>query len=408
MNEPSFADKQRFIINLGKALHQFGTPAYRLETHLKNVSESLKLNGSFIIMPTALTFVLSDAGDTQQHNHLIRVEPGGLDLGKLARTDELVEELDSGARTLCQALTRLDEIVAKPNPYSHFSTLMAFGLSGGAFAMLMASSWNNVLWATLLSLVNFLLVWLAGRSTRVANMLEPLVAIVAAVLASGIAQFDPSINISIVVLSAIIIFIPGLTLTLGLAELSARHLVSGTARFMDGLMTLFKLYFGAILGITLGRLLWSKVAYVPAAPVPDWTIWLAVATLSSCLVVMFKSRLKDAPWGILAGFIAYISTLWANNFLEPSLSAFIGAFAVGVYSNLFARWMQAPALIVSLQGVVLLVPGSKVYIGLNTLISGEHMITADAGIGPQTFLIFMSLVAGLIFANVFVAPKRSL
>lgn len=407
MQNSSFADKQRFIINLGKALHQFGTPSYRLESHLQNVSELLGLRGYFLIMPTALTFVFYLPDDPQEYHHLTRVEPGGLDLGKLARTDELVGELESGARTLAQAAERLNDISNKAPAYSGFSTLMAFGCSGGAFAMLIGSSWSNVLWATLLSLVNFGLVYLAGRSKRVSNMLEPLVAIVAAILATAIAQFDPTINISIVILSAIIIFIPGLTLTVGLAELSYRHLVSGTARFMDGMMTLFKLYFGAVLGIALGALLWPKIDYIAATPVPSWTTWLAVSILSSCLVVMFKSRLKDAPWGILAGFVAYTSTLWANNYLDASLSAFVGAFAVGIYSNLFARWMKAPALIVSLQGVVLLVPGSKVYIGLNTLISGEHMVS-DNGLGPQTFLIFMSLVAGLIFANVFVSANRSL
>lgn len=407
MDVSSFIEKQRFIINLGKALHQFGTPAYRLESHLQNVSELLGLRGSFLIMPTGLTFLLYNKSDPQQHHYMARVEPGGLDLDKLACTDKLVGELESGARTLAQAIDRLDQITHKADIWGTLPTLIAFACSGGAFAMLISSSWSNVIWATLLSLVNFGLVYLAGRSERVSNMLEPLVAMVAALLASSIAQFDPTINVSIVILSAIIIFIPGLTLTLGLAELSARHLISGTARFMDGLMSMFKLYFGAVLGITLSTLLLPEVEYVQALPVPDWTRWLAVLVLSSTLVVMFKSRLKDAPWGILSGFIAYLSTLWANGYLDPSLSAFVGAFAVGVYSNLFARWMKAPALIVSLQGVVLLVPGSKVYIGLNTLISGEQMVTTNS-LGPQTFLIFMSLVAGLIFANVLVAPKRSL
>ena len=83
-------------------------------------------------------------------------------------------------------------------------------------------------------------------------MLEPLVAIVAAITACAISRYiDPGINIRMVVLSAIIVFIPGLALTLGLAELSARHLVSGTARIMDALMLLF-LYFGAFLGIAVG------------------------------------------------------------------------------------------------------------------------------------------------------------
>jgi hypothetical protein len=84
-------------------------------------------------------------------------------------------------------------------------------------------------------------------------MLEPLVAIVSAVLACAISVYiSPDINIRLVVLSAIIVFIPGLALALGLAELAARHLVSGTARVMDSFMLLFKLYFGAFIGIGIG------------------------------------------------------------------------------------------------------------------------------------------------------------
>jgi uncharacterized membrane protein YjjP (DUF1212 family) len=403
----ALTQQQTFIIQLGTALHQFGTPAYRLESHLKNVSVLLGLKGSFLIMPTALTFILESKDDPRPLNHIVRVMPGDLDLGSLARTDELVEELDSGQRTLEQAIERLEEIKNKPNPYSAAITFLAFGVSGGAFAMLMHAGWNDVLWATLLSAVNFFLVMLAAKSNRFANMLEPLVALIPALLASAIAQFDPSINVSLVVLSAIIIFIPGLALSLGLSELSSRHLVSGTARVMDGLMTMFKLYFGTVLGLAIGKIAFPPVEYIAAPSVPAWTAWLAIAILSSTLVVMFKSRLKDAPWGIISGFLAYTSTLWASNYLDISLSAFVGAFAVGIYSNLFARWMKAPALIVSLQGFVLLVPGSKVYIGLNTMISGQNMV-GDNPIGPQTFLIFMSLVAGLIFSNVAVAPKRSL
>lgn len=209
------------------------------------------------------------------------------------------------------------------------------------------------------------------------------------------------------VLSAIIIFIPGLSLTVGLAELSNRQLVSGTARFMDGIMTLFKLYFGTALGLAIGGLIWPSIAFQAGPPVPTWTAWIGVIILSCCLVVMFQSRLKDALWGIGAGVLAYGTTLWASQFLDMSLSAFVGAFAIGIYSNLFARFKKAPALIVSLQGVVLLVPGSKVYIGLNSIISGQNIVDTN-NLGPQTFLIFMSLVAGLIFANVAVSPNRSL
>jgi uncharacterized membrane protein YjjB (DUF3815 family) len=226
-------------------------------------------------------------------------------------------------------------------------------------------------------------------------------------LASAISLFDPSINIPMVVLSSIIVFIPGLSLTVGLSELAAKHLMSGTARIMDSIMVLFKLYFGAALGITFGNLIWGKVTFVPPETMPDWATWLAVTCLSLSLVVLFKVRLKDAPWGIISGYISFSVSIWASTYMGVALGAFVGAFALGIYSNLFSRIMNLPSSIVRLLGLVVLVPGSKVYIGLNSLVSGENMIQVT-DLGSQTFLIFMSLVAGLIFSNVAVPHRKTL
>ncbi|AQS38395.1 hypothetical protein Sps_03253 [Shewanella psychrophila] len=406
MDNEEFLEKRRFIIKLGKSLHKFGTPAYRLEAHLQAVSNLLGLEGYFLISPTAMTFVLQHDTD-QEYNHVARVNPGELDLGSLARTDELVEELVSGKRTLTEALERLEEIANKPNPYSNKLTLLAFGSSAGAFAMLMGTSWSDVFWSALLGLMVYGLVYRAEHSKRMAEMLEPLAAILCAISATAISHFDPSINIPVVILSGIIIFIPGLALTLGMAELAARDLISGTARIMDAFMLLFKLYFGVILGMVVGSAIFGDAISFEPAPLPKWAIWSAVPILSMALVIIFKARMKDAPWGILAGIVAFFSSMLGGIYLGDSIGIFIGAFAVGVYSNLFARWMKAPASIALLQGIVILVPGSKTYIGLNTLILGETMLN-QSHIGTQVFLIFMSLIAGLIFANVAVPPRRTL
>jgi len=404
-----FYQKRRFIIRLGKALHKLGTTAYRLEDNLLNIAQFLQLRASFIIAPTSLTFILSDDDDDQQYNHLLRVTPGDIDLGSLARIDELVDELISGERTLLEAIERLDEIAKKPPPYGFVFTFLAFGASSGAFAMLMHTSWNDVVWSTLLGFVVFGFVAWAEKSRRVTEMLEPIAALTTSLCASAITLIDPTINVPMVILSSIIAFIPGLSLTVGLSELAARHLMSGTARIMDGVMVLFKIYFGAVLGMTLGELIWGKVSYVPPINTPAWTAWIAVTTLSISLVILFKARKKDAPWGIIAGYISYSVSVWASAYVGVALGAFVGAFALGIYSNLFSRIMNLPSSIVRLLGLVVLVPGSKVYIGLNGLVSGQDMLAVNsANIGSQAFLIFMSLVAGIIFSNVAVPHRKTL
>jgi uncharacterized membrane protein YjjB (DUF3815 family) len=110
---------------------------------------------------------------------------------------------------------------------------------------------------------------------------------------------------------------------------------------------------------------------------------------------------------LLSGFIAYGATVWSSAYLEQGLSTFVGAFALGIYANLFTRIAHAPASLVSMQGLIVLVPGSKTYIGLNSFVSGQDFVQAEH-IGQETFLIFMSLIAGLIFANVVMPTKKAL
>ncbi|WP_299974006.1 threonine/serine exporter family protein [uncultured Pseudoteredinibacter sp.] len=409
MTSASFKNKRKFLIRLAKALHKFGTPAHRLEAHLNNLAAAMELEGSFLVAPTALTFVLWPKGErgNQEYHYTVRVKPGELDLGSLARTDLLVDELINGERDLADALARLEDITSRPPPYPHWLNLIAFGVSGGAFAMLMGTSWDDVVVAFGISLLVYGLIYAAQFSKRLADALEPLSAMLAAFIAVGISQLDFHLNASLVVLASIIAFIPGLALTVGLAELSVRELTSGTARVMDALMLMFKLYFGAVLGMALAYVCWGEVSYQASAPLPWWTSWTAVLMLSASLVIMFKARLRDGVWGILSGIIAYGVSIMAAEVFGVALGTFFGALAVGVYGNIYARWLKSPAIVVTLQGMVILVPGSKIYIGINAVVSGQQIVPSDQ-IGSQAFLILMSLVAGFIFSNLLVNPKRSL
>ena len=407
MGFDDYSQKRDFILELGKALHQFGTPAFRLEAHLNNVTEFFGLNGYFLLAPTSMTFALWEHSETEQQNYNVRVHPGELDLGRLAEADKLVDDVVSGNKTLDQALASLRALIKKPSPYSQLLTMLAFGCSAGAFAMLMRASWIDIIFSVLAGLVTYLLVMLVEKKELNPEVLEPLSSIVAALFAAAVSVFYPELYSPIVILSSIIIFIPGLAITMGLKDLAARHLMSGTSRVMDGIMCLFKLYFGTALGMALGEQIFGPVTHVSAPAVPEWTLLLAVPALSLTLVVIFKSRLQDAPWGVLSAIIAFIGSLLGTIYLGDSLGLFVGALMTGVYSNIYSRITNAPSSVVLLHGVVLLVPGSKAYITLNEVISGEGLLTFSS-IGPQTFLIFMSITAGLIFANSLVPSRKTL
>lgn len=408
MNTAEFIQIRKFIVKLGIMLHKYGTPAFRLEAYLTELATYLGVRASFIATPTALTFVIWSDRREDEYNHSVRVQPGDYDMNALSRTDELATRLLAGEVGLEEADHQLDVINQMPSPYGKVLTGLGFCGATGAFAMLMGASWQEILWTSLIGLVVYFWVLWSQISRRVTLMLEPAASLVAGLIACAISfYFDHGINIPLVVLSSVIILVPGLALTMGLAELSTRNLVSGTARVMDAVMQLFKLYFGAFLGISIGFGLFGPNESQVATSLPEWSRWFAILMLCLALVVIFRTRFKHIPWALLSGFIAYGATVWSASYIDQGLSTFVGAFALGIYANLFTRIAHAPASLVSMQGLIVLVPGSKTYIGLNSFVSGQDFVQAEH-IGQETFLIFMSLIAGLIFANVVMPTKKAL
>jgi uncharacterized membrane protein YjjP (DUF1212 family) len=408
MNTLEFIQIRRFILKLGKMLHKYGSPSFRLEAYLTEIATHFGLHASFNSTPTTLSIVLWSDRHEDEYNHSARMQPGELDMNSLSRTDELAYQLLSGDISLAEADKHLDEIDVMPSPYGKSLTGVAFSLSTSAFAMLMGAGWSEIIYSALLGgMVYFWTLW-ALRSKRVNLMLEPVASFSVGFMACVINHYSSSgFNIWLIILSSLIILVPGLSLTIGLAELSSRNLVSGTARVMDATMQLFKLYFGAFLGVSLGYQLFGQQELAMAVTLPFWVNWLGVFMLSVGLVAIFRTPMKHVPWAITSTFIAYAASTWSSSYLENGLGAFVGAFALGVFANIFSRIANAPSTIVAMPGLIVLVPGSKTYIGLNSFISGQDIIKTDH-IAQETFLILMSLVAGLIFANVVMPSRKSL
>jgi len=404
--DDSFQAKRRFIRRLGKALHQMGTPAFRWEAYLNEVSLLLNVKGQYLATPTYLTFVFGDVDLGDTHTEIMRVTPGDLDLGKLADVDRLVHELIDGAIDIEQADFRIRQI-ANINRDDHLGQVAAFALTSLSFAILMGTNWYDVFFSGLLGGFVYGMIILASKNPRFTMSLEATSSLLTAFIATALSFFVPSINPPLIVLSAIIVFIPGLALTMGLEELAQRSLISGTARVMDALMMMFKLLFGAMIGLFIGHFLFPDAGSNYAVTLPLWSKWVGIMGLSLSLLKVFSINPEHWFWSLLSGIIAYAATTIASHYFGYSLGCFIGALAVGLYSNFISHQLRTPSSIFLLQGIIILVPGSKAYMGLNALIDGSSMVAGN-DIGNQVLVILMSIIGGLIFANTIIRPKKLL
>jgi len=394
----------KFLIALGRALHSYGIPAHRLEDALGNAATRLGVRGEFFSGPTSLIASFGEPGN--QHTSLSRVAPGNLQLDKLVELDEVVEALYRSEMSVEDARVRLHEIDSSPQRYGPVLTTLAFGLSSGLAARFFGGGLNEMLATLGLGLLTGLLALAAERIVAVGRVFEFAVSFMVTFLALGLTIAGIPLASNVIILASLIIIVPGLTLTLALNELATGHLVSGTARFSGALMTFLKLGLGVGLAQRLTEFFpGTAVDTIPVA-LPNWTLWAALIITPVALAVLFRARSQEVVWIIGAALVAFWGARFGVDLLGPGLGAVVGALLAGLASNLFARLKHRPAVVLIVPSLILLVPGSIGYRSMSMLMGSDILSGMDTAF--TGLLVGVSLVAGLLLANVMLPPKNAL
>lgn len=231
-----------------------------------------------------------------------------------------------------------------------------------------------------------LLARLTARVTDAARVHEPLAAFLTSFAAWCIATRLPGVTPEVITLSTLTTLVPGLMVTTAVSELASGHVVSGTSRLAGADALFLSLAFGVALGHTVAGLLG--------------------ATAPLAFALLFRATRRDVPAIWLAGVLAIAAARVAAAAIGPELGGFFGALVLGVVSNGYARWLDGPASILRLPGLLLLAPGSLGFRSLASFLA-EDPLAGMSGIFAVA-LIAMGLVAGLFTANVLLGPRRSL
>lgn len=402
-NGPGPDDRISFVLRLGRSLHTSGYAAHRLEEALELTSDRLGLQAQFFSMPTSIMASFGPQDD--QRTFLIRVEPGESNLGKLAQTDEVTREVLHGQLTPLEGSRRLETIELSPPPYPVWLTTIAFAVASGSSARFLGGGWHEMAAGLGIGLVIGLLSLVTSRVSGLNRVFEPVAALAASLLAATVAWAGFPISVFIATLAGVIVLIPGLMLTTAMTEISTRHLASGTSRLMGAIVLLLGITFGIALGSKMAVLALGRISSTRITPLPEWTLFVAVVISALAFIVLLKAERRDAPWIVAAGALAIVGARFGGDTLGPELGAFVGALAVGVGANWYARLTNRSSQIVLVPGLLMLVPGS---IGLRSLTS---LLDKDVIVGVEgafrMVLVAVSLVAGILIAQI-VSPKRKL
>jgi uncharacterized membrane protein YjjP (DUF1212 family) len=403
---PDAAHGAAFVMELGAALHRFGTPAHRLEAAMGAVARQLQLEAHILSTPTS---VMAGFGPlTDQKNMLVRVDPGEIDLEKLAELDRVASAVARGQVPVAEGVAEVRAIAARRGRYPVPLIVLALGMLSASTAVFLAGGWREIAVAGLIGLVVGGLTATVQGSISGSRVYSFVAAFVAAAIAHGALALGVAISLRITILAGVIALLPGYTLTVAMTEVATRNLVSGTARLTSAAGAFLELTFGiALAEVVMTRLFGAPALVIAAsAPLPEWAELAALAVFVPAAGIELGAHPLQFPAIAVASAAAYYSARLGSDLLTPELGAAVGGFAVAAGSNVYARLADRPAMVPLVPGLLLLVPGSM---GLRSMTS---MLERDVVSGIDTafamILVSVSLVAGLLMANASVPPRRDL
>lgn len=398
--EKTIPQKYKFIIKLGKALHTYGVQSYKIQSFLKLVAERKGIKGSFMDNPTWINYVIYEEAD-QTYNYIETIKPGEINLGSLSSIVEITNKLLREEISFKEANKMIDEI-DKPMRLKHrIVEFFAFMLSGFSFCIILNTNWISSFAAAIAGAVIYFIYLFASKSDYISSTLESMVAFTATIIIGLLSTVFPEINLSLSILASIIIFIPGLSITVALEEITSYNLISGTAKFAGAMVSLFKQFFGVMLGLAVLPLFVTLNRIPSVDDIPKWIDMIAILALTLSLLPIFRVRRKHVFLALVTGFISFYTT-YLLEFTGILTSIFIGTITVVLVSKLFSKIAKTPKMVFLIPGLVMLVPGSKAFIGLSSVF-GDASVDTPSNMGMQVAFILMGIIGGLLFSGSFMS-----
>ena len=394
-----------YLVELGSELLAAGCPSYRLEELLGVVAKREGFSADVFALPTGLFVAIRTPTGEAPAVSMVRVNEWRVDLQRLAVLDELLNRVVDRTLTVNDARLELRRL-SKAGEWPTLVKLLAGAGSSAGAAVSFGGGVGDFFIAGVGGLVLRAVLLRTQREPGLRFLENFLGGVIAALTAWFATLVWPGHSRDVLVLAVVIPLLPGMVLTTGLAEITFKNLVSGTARLVDAAVTLLSLVFGIGLALTFEQ--WTGVRPEAAGtllPAPWWWQALAVVVASLSFGVSLGLPRQKLVIALGSGGVVWLSQLLLRAW-PATPAAFLSALVLAVAANAFARTTKQPAQVFLLPGLLLLVPGSFGFRSFDALLRGDYTQGASQAVGM--FTLAGALVMGLLVANVIVPPRKIL
>jgi uncharacterized membrane protein YjjP (DUF1212 family) len=362
----------------------------------------LNIDSQYFAFPTGIFASFKEEG--HEHTRMDRLEPGKINLSKLLWVDEIVDQVIWNEIKINEGTQKVRKITNELPLYNSYYVTLSYALIAFAISIFLKGTLLDACVAAILAtLIGFFTETV--KEERIDSIVDGIVSFFVALSALYLGSIY-QLNINIVILSSIIMLVPGLMLTLAIGELASQNLTAGTARIMGSLIILLKISFGVYLAYQISRYFgWQTLGATLESPnVFILTTSLVIAGVG--LSLSFQARVQEFFWIVLAAVLSYFCSQFFLELFGHTAGYLCAGAAIGSLSNIYSRMMNRPALIFLLPAIILLVPGSIGFKGLNLLFDRNVLEGFNSIFNMVT--IGISLVSGTYFGALLVKPRRTL
>ncbi|KAL1856154.1 hypothetical protein Plec18170_004023 [Paecilomyces lecythidis] len=394
--------RQRFIMQLCKALMMYGAPTHRLEEYMSMTAKVLEVDAQFIYFPGCMLMAFDDPSTRTTEVKLLRV-PQGVNLARLADTHRVYKNVMHDIIGVEEATSELEEILNRKPRFGRFVMVFVYGLASmtiGPFAF-EARPIDMPMIFVLGCVLGILQHVVAPNSALYSNVFE----VFATVLNSFLARALGSIRwgmvdgkqqylfcFSALVQSSIALILPGFMVLCSSLELQSHQLIAGSIRMVYAIIYSLFLGYGITTGTTIYGLIDARASSEISCPPSNINNQYLqrfpfVAITIFWVVIINKGKWKQLPVMFVIAMAGYTVNFWSTKRIgsNTQVAQSLGAFTIGAMGNLYSRLWHGHAATAILPAILVMVPSGLASTGsLITGVQSADQIRGNVTHGGQS------------------------
>lgn len=399
MVENSVAEKSEFAqilkcaLDLGEMMHICGGEVSRVEDTVSRIcySYGARRVDTLTITSSIVVTVIADDGEIITQTRRIKGQ---------ARDMEKLSELNRLSRDICAKHIPPEQVeseiarIAAERPMKWQITAAASILAAGSFTVFFGGTWRDVIAVALVATVIFLSERLRSviHTNKIAHYL--ITSFASGALSVLLVYSGLGENINAIIIGAIMLLIPGVSITGALEDLLTGDTITGLLCFCESIITAIAIAVG-FAGATF--ICGGADMLMPGtAEVIPW-VQIAAATLSSAgfsLLFGVRHPRHIAVATIGGGITWAVYLLFDSAGLSLFPCMFFASLVGEAYAQVMARLMCSPATVFIIPAIIPLVPGSMLFYTMSWALRGDLAKFTDSG--TDTLISALAIALGMV------------